>query len=575
MLVSGILFPLAAFSARADDILQYIPDHALGYIVARELEHTSDLVEKLAEPLGYSIPSPLGLIKLSLGLGAGIDSSGTLAIALLPGSEIQPMVLLPISDYAAFARSIQADPNGEVCRITVAGEDVLVARIDKYAIIVNIGSQTELQRQLDKQSDPELDRRSDPTARRDPSSDWISNQDVYLAVLPAGLQYLGKQKAKTPRQFITPVDEFQRPSMLSSLRSTLFSSELRSWLAANTNLVMLGVRVDEQMNVRISSEVDLKRSSPLNRMAPIIARREQEITSLGNARFFLAASTSMPQGWGAMLADFLLQTEKNSAAATGLDRLSDELWTKKATVNRLLFEGIKSCSVVMLPGTDGDPLMANLLVIAEVPSAAEYLNAMPQVVETWNEVTEASTSDIKPKSDLLERELRGQRLSEIVVDYATFTDDRVPVTKWMLDAAFGSEGKLRMKFLEVDQTHFLFGLATDEQMSNALEAVGDDRSSLAAGATSEVTAKLLDPQAIGKALLQPKACLEWVARVENEFLGLLMINPQEAVYPEIPDSPPLGLSVDYTNERWQFEVACPSAAWTTLGKYIADYDELE
>ncbi len=574
VLILGILFFLRSGSTRADEVLQYVPDQALGYVVARDLEKSSEIVERLAEPLGYSIPSPLNLVRLSLGLGPGIDNSGTLAIAFLPGSEIQPMVLLPVSDYAAFAQSVQADPSGEVCRIALAGEDVLAARLGDYAILVNLDNQSALQRLLDRQTDPELDRQTDPASRRFPSGDWTSKQNAYVTLMPAGLKYLARQKPAQPRRFITPVEEFQEPSLLPSITATLFGPEQRSWLATNTKLVALGVSVDESLNVRGSLQVDLNRRSPLARLAPTPSERQPAVTSLGNVRFAFAAGIAVPEGWGEMLADLLLQTEKGSASATGLENLPAELWAKQATANRLLLQEIVSCSLVLLPGQEGDPLMGNFLAIAEVPKVDDYLDSLSQVVETWNEINDRSTSDIKPVSEIAERNIRGQRLTEIVVDYATtFAEDNVPVTKWMLEAAFGSDGKLRMKFLAVDQTHFLFGLATDEQMSRALQALRDDKN--AETTTSEATIKLLDPQALCQVLLQPQAALDWVARVENEFLGLLMINAQEATYPKVPDCPPLGLSMSFADERWHFDVACPATAWTTLGKYLTNYDDLE
>ena len=48
------------------------------------------------------------------------------------------MFLLPVSDYAKFAESIKGDATGEICRVTIADEDVLVAKRDDYALLMNV-----------------------------------------------------------------------------------------------------------------------------------------------------------------------------------------------------------------------------------------------------------------------------------------------------------------------------------------------------------------------------------------------------------------------------------------------------
>ena len=87
--------------------------------------------------------------------------------------------------------------------------------------------------------------------------------------------------------------------------------------------------------------------------------------------------------------------------------------------------------------------------------------------------------------------------------------------------------------------------------------------------------KILDRAAPWKALLQPQACLDWAARVENEFLGVLLLNTQEVEYPLMDESPPLGISLDYRDGRWQGEIACPALTWKVLGQYLLNYDDLE
>src|SRR5689334_20886172 len=131
-----LLTMTAASSALAEAVTDHLPENAWGFIVVHNLQAANAKVEKLLtlfkELTPQPIPAPLQLVKATTGLGAGVNEQGDVMLVVLPGKEGQPtptpVFVVPISDYAAFAESIKADATGEACSVTVAGEDVLVAK---------------------------------------------------------------------------------------------------------------------------------------------------------------------------------------------------------------------------------------------------------------------------------------------------------------------------------------------------------------------------------------------------------------------------------------------------------------
>ena len=312
--------------------------------------------------------------------------------------EIQPLVLLPVSDYTALAQALQADPSGDICRIALLGEEILAAKIDDYAMLANLSNREAMQRLLDRRKDPELDRETDATVAESPSPEWIAAQDAYLVLLPAGLKQIGLWKVKREKKYIYTEEDLEQSMRLSSSLRSLFGPELRQWFAEHVNLVALGTKVNQRGDVLLRSQLALKPISPLARLAPIEKGQASANLGLVDGTAMLAAGGPIPVGWGQRLADFLLELEKDSADTNGLAKLSEEMWNQKASVNRQLLGDVESFSFAMLPGEEGEPLVGNLIGMITLPDVESYLNSLAPFVEIWNQVNAVSTSDIKPEA---------------------------------------------------------------------------------------------------------------------------------------------------------------------------------
>ena len=144
--------------AEADEILDYLPEDALGFVVVRDLGVASERIQKVAMSARLALPGPLGSLKFATGIAAGLDEQGDLLVALIPGSRPaeppEPMVLLPIANYDDFAASVKADPSGKVSSVTIADEEVLVAKQGPFAMLMNTEDRESLELITSLESSP-------------------------------------------------------------------------------------------------------------------------------------------------------------------------------------------------------------------------------------------------------------------------------------------------------------------------------------------------------------------------------------------------------------------------------------
>ncbi len=568
-LVSLSLASLSKSTTRADEVLHRVPENVLGFFVVRDLSKTSDKVEHLLESLDATYPAPLAFATIVTGLEEGLNLSGNLVVALLPGegrhAAHAPLVLLPVTDYQAFARSINADTSGEICRVTLMGEDILVARDGAYAMLMNVEHQTSMEELIAYEAEP--------IAALNPLSDWLPKQNVALVLTPAGMEALHDSQQRAVRlRTRRGMDFTYQPSYLTEMIAAVSGPQTWASLMHHTDLVAVGMEVDPQSNVRLSKQVLLKKSSQLSQIAPSNSLQADAQLGLSQVPCVLTGGGPVAEGWGAQLARFMREAEQAQAAQNGMQHFSPVQWDKEEQAFLQLFSEIRSCSFVMLPGEKGEPLVGNFLGVAKVPSVETYFESLPEVVKSWNELTQQSTSDIKPEFVLTKSELGGKQTREMVVDIASAARDaNTPAFNWMLESALGMEGKLRVHFLQVDETRFIFGLATTRQLQELLKAIQQDRTESPHSAAMLETLELMESAPPWKMLIRPQGCLRWAVRVANEFLGT--INDTEVTLADMPNSPPLGITLQWQNRHLDSELVCPAETWSTLGKYLSTLEE--
>ena len=151
----GLAMLLAAAPVMAQDgaspsILKVVPGDAWGFVAVRSLEDLNTeflgLAKRLNLPMfgpGGIIESPLLALKAQLGLNAGFDDKGSLAVAILAGESFddidqRPVVFVPSSDIKALTDPLGAESAGDDDSVVtkIVGKDrILHVRIDPARLL--------------------------------------------------------------------------------------------------------------------------------------------------------------------------------------------------------------------------------------------------------------------------------------------------------------------------------------------------------------------------------------------------------------------------------------------------------
>ena len=212
--------PAGSDPVGADRGLALLPENAVGFVWIRNVEDADKKISAFLQRFDVSLPSPLKFLKFATGLGAGIDGGGDLLVALLPPEEgsrgYQPIVLLPVDDYGKLAAAVRGDASGEICRITISGEDVLIAHKHRHALLMNVEHRATMARLLARE--PQL------LESVRPLSTWLADNDLAVVVSPTGMKALfalGRQGLEQSQQhFEQTIEPVPMEELVAQIRQT-------------------------------------------------------------------------------------------------------------------------------------------------------------------------------------------------------------------------------------------------------------------------------------------------------------------------------------------------------------------
>ena len=555
---------------RAQKVLEYLPEDALGFAMVQDLSDFNGKAEKLIEIFEVPFPAPLTFVQFATGLSDGLNLEGDLLMALLPGPSNspapQPMVLLPVDDYSKFSASVNGDETGEICRVTVAGEEVLIAKQGPFAVLMNVEHRETLEVMLGLEPSPVVDLKS--------IDSWIEGNDVTAAIMPEGVkQLLGQanagidaQQERYTEQFSEDDEDFQEVAkqIENSLAMTRW---LLTLLEDEVKMAAVGLAIDEQLNVRLADRVLLHETGTLAKAKQLEVDSKSLLAGYADQLYVFAAGGPFPENAANSLAQFSIRMMNSMSAAYGLEDLSEEKWDELETAYREMMQGMKHSTGIMLPGEEGQPLFSNIYGITKVTNANDMLDTYRRAMETWNEIMSHSTSDILLQYEITPTTLDGNKACELVLDVAGAAQaPGVPTFNWLLESMFGEDGKLRQMMVAVDKELMVYGMADKSQLTAMIAKVKEGETSLNENKQVQVTAKLLSERAPWKVFINPTGSMKWVGRFVNEFLANL--NGQTQEIPDFPVCPPIGISVNLADARFEGEMVWSHKTLKALAEYI-------
>lgn len=567
----GLLSIATAFAvancAQADGVYDYLPEDALGFVAFQNLEALDAKAQKLAAIFEAPMPAPLTFVKFSTGLSEGLNTKGDAMLALLPSdaptSIPLPMVLLPVADYAKFAESISGDASGEICRVTIAGEDVLIAKHGNYAMLMNVENRETLEVILEL--DPQ------PVAELKPLKLWLTKNDIVVAIMPAGAEVLLKlgndRLAETRNMFNQRFGDTDTADALTGLQAVFeFYQGILDFVGEEVRLVTWGLAIDEKQNLRLSKRALLNDGGRLSKLESVSADSTSVLKGYADQPFVVAGGGPFPESWAKGLASASSNMIQNMKALYGLEDIKDKDWEELEQSYAAMMNGLKSTSMIMLPGEDGQPLFSNFYGMMTVPDSGKYLQTYQEAFATYNNIMSQSTT-FNMEYEITETTVAGKQACELTMDMANMMQDpNVPQLNWMMESMFGEDSKLHYLFVAADPNTMVYGMGGAAQLTPLLSSVEKGETGLAENVEVQITMKQLPAEAPWKAFISPSGCVQWAERFVNEFIGTF--TGQTMDFPDFPACPPVGISMHFVDSRVEGDLVLPVETLEAIADYI-------
>lgn len=565
-LIVFALLASAGSAVRAADVTAYIPADALGFVVVRDMASTNAKLQEMIRMFGAPLPAPLDFFKQQTGFDEGFDDSGDMAIVLLPPKDEfgtpGPLALIPVTDYAAFVGTFNGDASGEICPVTVADEDVLVAKAGDYALFMNPDYRDQMQRIV----------AAEPAALEPVAAfgDWFATNDGAVVLLPAGKQMLvslaTQELAKARQQMEQTFEDLGQTQEVESLRAMMemYGTMLR-FVGDEVTSAALGVAIDEAGNVKFGIRAAAKADGAVAGIGEFPRSREP-LAGVPAGPFVFAGGGPFPQGLSDAMMGFSINIMKSMPSFYGLEDATDEDIQKLSDSFKKAMEGLQHMSFVLRPGTGDEPIYSNFYFLAQVDSAEQYFENYRASMEIWNEISAKAGGQRRFEYQVTDETIAGKPGILITMDLtAAMGAQAEPLAQQMMQKMFGEDGKMRAYVAQVDETRVLVSYSAKASVEKQVESLRQGQAPLADEAGVTTTAGLLPADAPVVTYVSPQGCVAWFGRMMNVMMGAFGGGP---VIPEFPETPPVGIAFGLKGRLIETDIVLPTQMLQGLSKYI-------
>lgn len=568
---------LALFSlstvAQGQSVLEQLPADATGFVVVHNLAATSEKIERVttifAEFTSDPLPAPLTMALGATGMGPGLDQKGDALLAILPSNDAplaaQPLLLLPVADYEAFAEAIGGDLTGELCHVTIAEETVLLAKRGSYAALMNVEHRERFEQVLAATSAAPAELKA--------LEEWLATTDVAAGLTRSGVERLtalARRNAADARQAAAGAGDSPE---LRQLQQTMQELDgMLQFFGAEVQAGALGLTIDGATNVKLAKRVILSKAGSLASLAEGKPLAQSPLSKFASGPFVIAGGGPLPADFGASLARGVRRFIETLPKGQGYEGLQPQDWEKLEQSYRESVAGLTSVSFVLRPGDKEEGLLSNYFIIAETADSGVYLASFQKSFELSNEVMQAAKNDLSLPFELYSTEITDQPSVIATADAAAAAaDPNVPGVDPLIKTLVGADGKMRIYAVTMEERAVLIGSATREQLAGVVRFPIDGGESLAKEWPVDSTTRLLDPAASWTMLVSPQGLVAWISRGAQTWAATF---GGDLKIPPFPATPPIGLSLNVTDGQLHGELVAPKATLEGLADYLIQLEAM-
>ena len=566
--------------ARAGEILQEVPNDSLGVVIVHRLVDFDAKAKWLSLELRNSAFSPLVFLKTVTNVQDGLDQDGDFMLAVYPDARSEKSrfrfgIWLPVSDYARFAKSIGASSVDGISTVTIAGEDLLVARRGDWALVMDIDQRERLTQLVAAAPSPAL---SPPISGW---KKWIDGNDATIIAYSAGVRELlswvddsngdskaddddaaddvfGDRPARERAQNAPGAHRGTPPGVLGKLLD-----EYHNWTAASPAIAhtieqanMVGCGFQLQLNktelnsLRVGLRVAFNDGFEAE-AADLQAGLPDSIYDKGG--FSLAGGGRLPKSVIETIACGYLQTiaaDMKKEERTELDE--DSLQQLNEAVEHAAGD-IRAAMVVTQPGDKLPPIYTNNFAVLRVTSTPDFVGRLTEVMRLWNKANRDAEGDAKLIFAVEPMKVGERDAQQYSLDFATMLGGpAVPEIRQSMEKLFGPGGKLRLWVVPTDEHTVLLGQGTEEQVAATLKLLEGKQPIDWNRSETAWPNRLLPTESDWRVFFDPHRYFDWERRQAMAVTGVPVIGgPLVRAFRE---SPPVGIAGGFRDQELWVDV---------------------
>lgn len=581
------LIGLLPIFANGADLLAEIPNDAMGFVLVHDPTAVDGKVNQLNSILHRNLPQPLAFLKNAIGISDGVNPQGDFLIVFFPTAgdgRIQFGVWVPVKDYDRFLKSVGASADQTVATAKITGEDLIVARHNEWALIMDPEQRTRL-----------TDLVAGTAAASLPPNwkDWMTTNDVTVVAFAPALQlfgkWLGTENAENPDD--SPFGSSNLPYERQRVRLVALNGgandmlqgaklQIQKWVAASPELaqslqqvpaVACGIRLDEQgkavVKLRTALERDLA-GELADAKPPERLKLPSSMYAGGGFALHGAGHLSRPllsavaTAYVRRAAADLKADERTELDADALSQLQEAIEQAAADIDAI--------SLLSQPGEQPQPVYTNEFVALRVASAKTFVEHANEVMRLWNNANRNAKGGSKLVFDVEETKIGDHVATQYSLDVAALDGAAdggiaVPEVRKAMERLFGAGGKLRAWVVAANDNTVLLAMATPEQVTAALKLL--EKKQAIDWKTPEVAAPiaLLAADADWRVLVDLHRYVDWQNRELAAMNDRPVVGGRPAV--EFSASPPVGIAGGIRDGELWCDLVVPTNTLTAASQF--------
>ena len=550
LVIAGLLAPAAPVRAQAE-VLQVIPDDAIGFVLVNRIGQSNDKLSALAKRLKIEMPaSLLDIAKGELGAQKGLAEQASGAFAAFPGKgendEPRGLMIAPVTNYQTFVDQFSpTETKDGISTFKVKNNnEVVVGKRGNFAIMTQARDRDLLARAL--KSSKSL------STWAAPLNDWLAANDVAGVLTSDGVKLLGSHMRKglgDAKQGLAnlPPEAQSIGMVLDGLENFIKSAE------SNVSHAGIAARVDAAGNLHISKRAEFLPGSGFAKAgAAVKASPGGPLAGLPSGSFVMALGGALPENAMQRMSKFSVEMLK----ANG-QNIPDETLKKLDQVYEKMMKGMQGMSFVWQVGKENSPLFSNMVAVVQATDANAYLVEYEKGMIATNELMKGLNLPLVPSYEIKKVKVDGKQvlvMSTEIPGAAGMPEEVQKIFKGM----FGADGKMTISAAVRDSKTVVMRYSGPDSLKEVLSAQG---SGLAGDAGIIEVTKALPKGSQWAFYLSPKGLTDFADRAVKAFV------PIPINVPPFPAKPPVAVGIRISGQSFELNAVIPAGVLDGAGEF--------